>query len=121
AGFRAKKGEEAAQGAERRLRRNVLREDEKGKPLPGALGLGERAVRSLDVDELRKWRYDLVVRKDAPVSRATANRYLSDFKAALNLAFENTANGLTTDAPWRGQKKFKGADGKRTEHFSESQ
>lgn len=121
AGLRAANGEDAANGAESRLRMNVLREDGKNKPLPGAIGFGERAVASLDKDELRGWRDEMVTRKDAPVRRATANRYLSDFKAALNLAYSNTANGLTSDAAWRGMKKFPKVDNPRKEHFTEAQ
>jgi integrase len=42
-------------------------------------------------------------------------------KAALNHAFQNEANRIRSDKPWRSLKTYTGAGGSREHHFSEPQ
>jgi integrase len=115
AGKRAADGEAAAEDARGRLALHVLREDEDGRPLKGPRGLGDRAVEELTLSELRLWRDGLVEGR----SRATVNRVIANLKAALNAAFADEANGITSDSAWRRLERFRGADRRREDHFSE--
>lgn len=113
----ASEGERAAADKLGRLRLHVLREDENGKALPGARGLGDREVASLGLTELREWRDALVDGR----SRETVNRIVADFKAALNYAFADPKSGITTDAAWRRIKGFKRSGRRREDHFTEAE
>jgi integrase len=88
--------------------------DEDGR-LKGPRGLGDRAVEELTLSELRLWRDGLVEGR----SRATVNRVIANLKAALNAAFADEANGITSDSAWRRLERFRGADRRREDHFSE--
>jgi integrase len=121
AGKRAAAGELAADGAWRSLLLNVLREDSKGKPLPGARGLGDREIVSLELSELRKWRDGLATRKVNPIKKSSVNRTLTNFKAVLNHAFGDTASGIVNDAAWRRLAKFEDVAAPREEHFTEAE
>lgn len=112
---RAADGEVAAEDARGRVRLHVLRENEDGEPLPGQRGLGDREVGSLNLTELRAWRDALVEGR----TRATVNRVIANFKAALNHAYADEKSGIASDAAWRRLESFEDADGQREEHFSE--
>lgn len=52
-------------------------------------------------------------------SKEKANRVLNSLKAALNYALERGADtGVTSDAGWKGLKRFKDVDARREFHFS---
>ena len=52
-------------------------------------------------------------------SKEKANRVLNSLKAALNYALERGADtGVTSDAGWKGLKRFKDVDARREYHFS---
>jgi integrase len=116
---RAAKGDDRADDALGKLRLHVLREDADGEPLKGKRGLGDHQVAALTLTELRAWRDDLVSREEGAVSKSTANRIIANLKAALNHAFADEKNGLTSDAAWRRLESFEDADTQREEHFSE--
>jgi len=77
--------------------------------------LGSRLVGELDTDELRKWfagiapddADDEIVRR----RRSTANRVLTIFRAALNLAFNE--QHVNSDNAWRKLKPFRNVDAAR--------
>ncbi len=99
-------GEEQARDAEQRLALHVIPK------------LGKRPISELTLTELRKWRDNLVSRPVKPVSRSTANRVMANFKAALNRAFADEANGLLTDKAWRVLEAFDDASKARLDHFT---
>jgi len=112
---RAADGEQAAEDARGRLRLHVLREDEEGKPLSGPRGLGECEIGSLTLSELRAWRDALVEGR----TRATVNRVIANFKAALNHVYADEKSGIASDAAWRRLESYREADHQREHHFSE--
>ncbi|WP_342235225.1 tyrosine-type recombinase/integrase [Inquilinus sp. OTU3971] len=72
--------------------------------------LGDRTVNSLTKTDISSWHAGLVRGDDAEAirkSKDTANRLLSMCKAALNMAAQDPANGITSDAAWRLTKPFK--------------
>lgn len=112
---RAADGERSEQDARQKLRAHVLCETPEGRPIPGREGLGARAVGSLTLTELREWRDELADGR----SRATVNRILANFRAALNHAYADEANGIETDSPWRRLEAFGDTGNAREDHFSE--
>lgn len=98
---------------------------------------GEREVATLTRDEFRKWRNylasqpprkrtatfaEIIEHRDVNMDddetqrkrRSSANRVLTTFKAALNLALENHPRELTTSDEWRlGLKPFRKVDSPR--------
>lgn len=75
--------------------------------------LGKHRVENLTKTEIEGWLAGLVVDEDEDDpdarrrSQDTANRILTILKAALNAAFADEANHITTDAAWRRVKPFK--------------
>jgi integrase len=124
--LRASKGDKAADDAYSKLRRHVLCLDPKtGEPVKACDGLGDLEVAALTLTQLQRWRDGMVRRdKDDPDaerrSRDTANRVLSNLKAALNYIYNDDANGIATDKAWRALKGFKAVGGSRQDHFSEA-
>jgi integrase len=102
---RADKGDAAALDAEQRLQKHVL-------PT-----LGHRAVSDLTLSELKLWRDKLVTRKKDKLTKATANRIMANFKAALNSVFEDENRGIRSDKAWRALKAFEDAQHAREDHF----
>ena len=101
-----------ADDAEQRIAKHVLPK------------LGDRQVNELTLDELKRWQRSLIKRdpEDLEVERRskdTANRLLTSLKAALNQAFLDPANHITSDVAWRRVKPFKGV-GRRREVFLEA-
>lgn len=117
AALKAEKGEAAGSDAEQRLQKHVIEK------------LGARPVSELSLTELKRWRDALVTSprgatrrrvpkgKKEPLSRATANRILANFKAALNRVFEDDKRGIRSDKAWRALKTFKDAASARQDHF----
>lgn len=73
--------------------------------------LGEHRVDRLTKTQIEHWLAGMV--RDDPEdpdarrrSQDTANRVLTILKAALNAAFQDEANNITTDAAWRRVKPF---------------
>jgi len=114
---RAKDGESLAGDARRTLALHVLREDAEGKPLPGPRGLGDRPVDGLTLTELRAWRDGLVDGR----TKATVNRIMANFRAALNYVFSDESSGISSDSAWRRLEGFKAAGTRREHHFSEAE
>jgi integrase len=88
--------------------------------------LGNIRVDRLTKTQIEEWLAGLV--RDDPDdsdarrrSQDTANRVLTIFKAALNLAFSDESNGIPTDAAWRRVKPFKAVGGAREDHFDATQ
>jgi integrase len=97
-----------------------------GEAIKGCKGLGDFEVATLTLTQLQKWRDGMVKReKDDPDaerrSRDTANRVLSNLKAALNFVYADDANGILTDKAWRALKGFKAVGASRLDHFSEAE
>lgn len=99
--------------------------------------LGDIALAGLTRDRLTSWRNDIAARPrlvrgkkghgsrplDAPSGddeirrrRATANRVLTIFKAALNHAFKD--GKVNADAAWRAVKPFREVETARVRHFT---
>ena len=97
ADLRARKGAQAAKGAEQKIKKHVKRV------------LGAKLVADLTADDLRSWQTGMVRVEDDEArrrSRDSANRVLGILKAALNLAFQD---GLAADdRTWRRVGAFKG-------------
>jgi integrase len=104
----AEKGEHAAEDARQRLALHVT-------PT-----LGTRRVVDLSLTGLQNWRDAMLTGKGA-VSKATANRVLANFKAALNTVFADDRNGISSDKAWRVLKGFRGANKARQDHFEAEQ
>lgn len=115
--IRADRGDKAAEDARVRLRYHVLAEDDGGGPIPGRPGLADREIATLTLTELRAWRDALVEGR----TRATVNRVLANFKAALNHAYADEANGIPSDAAWRRLEAFSETNNRREHHFTESE
>lgn len=94
ADYRARKGKAAATDAEKRLFNHVR------EPL---LSLRLTALKSTHI---KAWLSSLVT--DGGQTKSGANRLLSSFKAALNLAFRS--GFVETDGEWRRVPAFKNAD-----------
>ena len=103
--LKAAKGETASTDAEQRLNKHV-------KPK-----LGTRPVSELTLTELKRWRDQLVTRKKDPLNRATVNRIMANFKAALNAVFEDEKRGIRSDKAWRALKAYEDAQTAREDHF----
>ena len=97
ADLRARKGAQAAKGAEQKIKKHVKRV------------LGAKLVADLTADDVRSWQTGMVRGEDDEArrrSRDSANRVLGILKAALNLAFQD---GLVADdRAWRRVGAFKG-------------
>jgi integrase len=81
--------------------------------------LGDLHVQALTAEILRDWHRGLVKHGDAEATRksqSTANRVLTNLKAALNLAFLNGKAG--SDAAWRRVKPFKNVERSRNRYLS---
>jgi integrase len=76
---------------------------------------GDRAADSLTTDELRHWRNALAKGR----SKATANRILTAFKAALNFAYHH--DKVPDDRAWRRLKRFERADSPRTRYLTRAE
>ena len=112
--LKAHKGERAMLDAEGKLDKHVLP------------ALGDDAVSALTLTGLQKWLAGMVRRdKEDPDaerrSKDTVNRVLATFKAALNHAFEDDANGIHSDKAWRALKGFKAVGARREDHFTEAE
>ena len=92
-----------ADDAEVRIRKHVLPE------------LGKLRVEDLTTDRLTRWHRKLVA-EPALLSKATANRELTNLKAGLNYAFEH--GRVHDDLSWRRVKPFKGVDVARQDALS---
>jgi integrase len=89
--------------------------------------LGATLVSELDTDVLRKWfagiakppldADDETVRR----RRSTANRTLTIFRAALNLAYNEGKSGVNSNKAWRLVKPFKNVDAARTDILTVAQ
>jgi integrase len=89
--------------------------------------LGARPVASLTAEEIEDCKRRMAqVRpgEDADAGRrrkATANRVLTNFRAAMNKAFADPANQIPTDAAWRRVKLFKNVNRAREVFLSPAQ
>src|SRR5690242_14281482 len=85
--------------------------------------LGNVRVDRLTKQQIESWRAGLVKEDDAEDPRArrrsqdSANRILTILKAALNEAFADESNGVSSDAAWRRVKAFRDVGGAREDHF----
>ncbi len=91
-----------------------------------APALGGHRVDRLTKTQIEAWLAGLV--RDDPEdqdarrrSQDTANRVLTILKAALNKAFQDDENGITSDNAWRRVKPFHNVGRPRTEHLTASQ
>jgi integrase len=71
----------------------------------------KRPLSGLRAYQLNHWRNGLTKGR----TRSTANRIISDFKAALNKAYDD--NRVTDNKGWRNLKKFSNADNPRTDYL----
>ncbi len=89
--------------------------------------LGATLVSELDTDVLRKWFAGIATPPpdvdDETVRRrrSTANRVLTIFRAALNLAFNEGKSGVNSNKAWRLVKPFKNVDAERTDILTVAQ
>ena len=88
--------------------------------------LGRHRVDRLTKSQVESWLAGLV--RDDPDdpdarrrSQDSANRVLTIFKAALNMAFADDANHIPTDSAWRRVKAFRNVAGAREDHFEAGQ
>jgi hypothetical protein len=97
ADLRARKGDQAAKGAEQKIEKHIKRV------------LGDKLLAELTADDMRSWQVGMVGGDDDEArrrSRDSANRVLGILKSALNLAFND---GLAADdRAWRRVGAFKG-------------
>jgi len=114
AALEARKGSAAATDARQRAEKHI-------DPT-----LGKKRVTRLTKRELEEWLGGMV-REDPDDpdahrrSRDSANRVLTILKAALNHAFADDANRISTDSAWRRVKAFKGVATEREDHFDATQ
>jgi integrase len=100
--------------AEKRLNKHVVAK------------LGDKVVSALTKNELERWKRGMV-RTDAEdpdverASKDSANRVLTSFKAALNMAFNDDENDIPTDAAWRKVKPFRDVGRSREVHLDVAQ
>jgi len=73
--------------------------------------LGHRRIADLSRTELDDWKFSLVTADDQPDaerrSQDTANRVLTLLKAALNRAYDDDKNGITSNRAWTTVKPFR--------------
>jgi integrase len=84
--------------------------------------LGNVRVDRLSKSQIEHWLAGLVRDdRDDPDARRrsqdSANRILTVLKAALNLAYADESNDITSDAAWRRVKAFRDVAGSREDHF----
>lgn len=103
--LRALKGDKVARAQAGYLRRAIY-----ATPF-GAIDLDQ--LRARDVE---RWRDALL---EAPMSRASANRYMKTLKATLNHAFRLQL--VATDQAWRSVKAFENANVARAEYLTLAQ
>ena len=120
-------GESAAKDAEGKLNVYVLGITKRGPDrISREHRLGDMHVNNLTLTQLQNWRGSLVRRDPGDPdlerrSKDTANRVMSSFKAALNHAFQDEANGIENDNAWRRLKAFDGVGKSREDHFTEGE
>jgi integrase len=114
--LKAETSEAAMTDAEGKLDRWVLKHP-----------IAESAVSTLTVGQMESWRNSLIryaegAEPDPDAERRSkekANRVLNSFKASLNYAMSRQADtGVTSDAGWKGVKRFKDVAARREFHFS---
>jgi integrase len=122
--LRAEKGDTAADDAEQRLNKHVA--EKWGKTLVADLRLAKlqdwrNELAKVEHPERAKGQsesdYKKACEKADNARRATVNRVLANFKAALNLAFQDSKSGIATDQAWRALKGFNNVDRAREDHF----
>jgi len=88
--------------------------------------LGDKVIVELTTTDVEKCKRAMVRKdKDDPdverKSKDTANRVMSMFRAALNRAFADEANGILSDAAWRRVKQFRNVTRARQVHLDVEQ